>query len=221
VKLNRTEEADQVKTADMVLVEDVGPDALPAVCSGLEQNSHRSASMFGGRRWEALGVDACVKLLDATVGGLSDIASVSAAVVMDLNPGNGDVLEAFIKRKLTSKLPLFYFSSPLDHTSVEFITDCRVSSLATECEQGLLTIPGLKIETALPADATQSAPAPPKLQALVYNPETKGVRIPADTARKWGLNEKFGERHRMKQPSTDHAPLPHPPPPHPPHHSRH
>ncbi len=139
-----------MKTADMILVEDVGPDALPAVCSGLEQNSHRNASMWGGRRWEALGVDACGKMLDATVGGLTDIASVSAAVVMDLNPGNGDVLEAFIKRKLTSKLPLFYFSSPLDHTSLELIMDCSVASLATECEAGSLTSPCLTVVTVLP-----------------------------------------------------------------------
>jgi hypothetical protein len=189
----------------MVMVEECGPDVLPAVCSGGDTNSHRGGGIWGGKRWETLGVDACAKMLDATVGGLSDVSSVSAVIVMDLNPGNGDVLEAFVRRKLSSKLPMFYFSSPPDQFSLEFITDFRVSALATECEQGLLTIPGLSIDVELSADAKQNAPGAPKLQTLVFNPATKSVRIPTETAKKWGLSHKFADRHNMTQLNNDHA----------------
>ena len=50
----RTEEAEQVKTADMVMVEDMNEPSLPANTSG-DETGHRYGTSTGGKRWEIIG----------------------------------------------------------------------------------------------------------------------------------------------------------------------
>ena len=47
------------------------------------------------RRWEVLGVDGALKLLDSVLDGLGD-SKVTAAVIIDVNLTNGDMLEAIV-----------------------------------------------------------------------------------------------------------------------------
>ena len=88
-----------------VSIEDLDPDLLPASTTGLDFHSHRHNPIHGARRHEQLGVDSCQKLLDATLDGLNDSTTASAILVIDANPVNGDLLEAFMAKKLGTNVP--------------------------------------------------------------------------------------------------------------------
>ena len=193
IKKSRTEEAEQVKTCDMVIVEDIDPDTLPSSSTGIDNSTHRNGVLTGARRFEAIGTDACEKMLDSTLDTLMDSPRIGACVVIDTNPTNGDLFDAFVKKKLSMNIPLFYFGVSPDATFVEFILEHRVAALATECELGILKIPGLNVQSELPASRQTPSPAPPAFEVLVYDPESKNMRIPADAASKWGINSRYSE----------------------------
>lgn len=68
------------------------PETLPSPSSATI--SSRRNDVYGAKKWEVLGVDACSKILDNILDNLSDRGKVTAAVIMDMNPTNGDMLQA-------------------------------------------------------------------------------------------------------------------------------
>jgi len=67
VDRRRTEEVHQLATADMVALEDYVEAPLPSNDTGLDG---RHAAVRGPRRFEQIGHDACMKILDSTFDGL-------------------------------------------------------------------------------------------------------------------------------------------------------
>ena len=120
-----------METSEMVVMDSVDPDALPATSSTAVD--HRGGlQVRGAKRYEQLGVAACSRILDATIDGLQHAGEEAGAVlVTDLNPTNGEMLEAIVAKKLSfHQLPIFYFGVAADQDTVEQIMAVRIDRLA-------------------------------------------------------------------------------------------
>jgi len=83
--------------ADILLAEDWDPDGLPSPNSGnIDDRRAASASAFGSKKWEVVGVDGAMKVLDAAMDGLASVPCVSAVLIVDVNVTNGDMLEVLL-----------------------------------------------------------------------------------------------------------------------------
>ena len=121
--------------------------------------------------------------------GLKDCPDARAILVVDPNPVNGDLLEAFIEKELTCNVPCFYFAVAADGTALEYVTARKAQALATKLLSGCLQIPGLKVEQEMPAVNRDTVPNVPELKALVHDADEKKVKLPTCEATKWGMGD--------------------------------
>ena len=128
---------------------------------------------------------ACLKLLDATVDGLN-VGQVGGILIVDAHCNNGDLLEAFIIKKLGTKIPMRYFGIAADQGAAEFIKHQRIESIAIRVKSKLLMMSGLEIKDDFPTELVDSPPARPNLQVMVWDSETKSLQVPQTLFEKWG-----------------------------------
>ena len=187
----RTEESDQVKPCDMVVIEDLDVDTLPANCSGTDLSNHRSNSApRGAKKWEQLGVDTCTKILDSTIDGA---AQTGVVAVVDLHMGTGEMMEAFIIKKLSSKIQMRYFGIADTAIQTEGIMKARTETLLARVKSGSLSLPGVQFIPEMPANLLEDAPPLPELQCLIWNVETERLTVPAELTAKWVAHRDFGK----------------------------
>ena len=133
VKGGRVAESEMLKTADMVGMDSVDPETLPATSSTAVD--HRGGlQVRGARRYEQLGVDACHRILDATIDGLQQSGEqVGAVLVVDANPTTGEMLEAFIVKKLSfHQMPMYYLAIAPDQDSSDQFQTIRLDRLSLQ-----------------------------------------------------------------------------------------
>ena len=194
VRYQKTAECEQIKTADMALLEEVEVDALPGSASGTDASGRRSSSeVTGGRRHEQLGFDVSAKILDATLDGLTDHPDTTGILVLDLHPVTGDMMEAFIVKKLAFNIPCFYLSLAPDEAAAESILSMKCESLANRMEEGTVKVPGFRFEKDDPEGQLERPPPRPELKILIFDEASQKVRLPAVEMRKWGMHPTLGD----------------------------
>ena len=106
-----TEPADMLAPKDMVVMEDVGEDALPVTTT---TNLNQSLT----ERHSQVGADAASKLLANMRGSTSEVA---AFAVVDLSPRTGDFGVAVLNMIQDSLVPVRYIGFPEDDQHTEWL----------------------------------------------------------------------------------------------------
>ena len=113
VREQRTQLAQQVKTKDMDVVEDLDPSALPEVG---EDYRH---GVNAAERFAHMGDDGAQKLLQALLTGV-DGMDRSGVIIVDLNPGVGNFFSAMVACKAAFSFPLYYLGICKNEVHVEW-----------------------------------------------------------------------------------------------------
>ena len=185
-----TEEATQLHTSNMVALEEYDSDALPSSCNGSD-NNHNAGSIRGPKRYEQIGVDACLKLLDSTMDGLTKAPTVGGLLIIEANLTTGDMLEAFIQKASASSLPSYFFGVCADAGFAEWADSHVVTSVANKLKDGVFTMAGVEKQTV--SDDIGAAPERPQMKALIMDVETNTLKIPEQLLKDWGAHQTFGK----------------------------
>ena len=155
----RTQPVEQLAGSEMAVVEDTDSSALPP--------SADVEAVTGAKKFEQLGEAAYAALLDAAIEGVP-MDGRSGIVVVDLNMGTGDVVNAWINRRKAWTIPAGYVGFTDDRMTKEWITKCFTQKLAKMHLDEDFPIPGIqKMSTELPADLVAEKPKKPTLNVLV------------------------------------------------------
>ncbi len=155
----RTKPVEQLAGSEMAVVEDTDSSALPP--------SADVEAVTGAKKFEQLGEAAYAALLDAAIEGVP-MDGRSGIVVVDLNMGTGDVVNAWISRRKAWTIPAGYVGLTDDRMTKEWITKCFTQKLAKMHLDEDFPIPGIqKMPTELPADLVAEKPKKPTLNVLV------------------------------------------------------
>ena len=175
----------------MIVVEDVDDGSLPSTVFGTDATNHRSdGGPRGAKKWEQLGVDAALKVLDSTIDGLGS-GNISAVLVVDLHVTSGDLFEAFLIKKLSTNLPLYYWGVGEDSPTVQFVLKARAENVGSRVKAGTLKLPGVEYKDNLPSDLVETMPERPELQCLVWADEEKTLKVPQEVLSRWGAHREF------------------------------
>ena len=155
----RTQPVEQLAGSEMAVVEDTDSSALPP--------SADVEAVTGAKKFEQLGEAAYAALLDAAIEDVP-MDGRSGIVVVDLNMGTGDVVNAWINRRKAWTIPAGYVGFTDDRMTKEWITKCFTQKLAKMHLDEDFPIPGIqKMSTELPADLVAEKPKKPTLNVLV------------------------------------------------------
>ena len=185
----RTEEATQLPSSCMVILEDYDDVALPSVCSGMDHN-HPNA-LRGPKRYEQIGVDGCLKMLDATLDGLSKAPAVNGFLLVEANVTCGDMLEAFIHKVASSTLPSYYFGVVADSGAIEWVVNHVVDCLTNKLKDGVLSIPG--VDKHIPESVDIGPLEKPQMKVLIMEAESNLLKVPEVILKEWGVHPVFGQ----------------------------
>ena len=186
VKDSRVYETPMLSTGDMLVVEELEEGSLPRQEGG---EKHVSGCPTGSKRYEQIGEKTSKAILDATIDGLKDAPLAMVVVIVDVNPVCGGLLEAFVEKRLSSNVSVYYFGLCQDDTSMEFIREHKINNLTNKLIAGSLTIPGVKIEKDMPAISAHGVALVPDLKTLVYDKDSGMVFLPTSVGQKWGMSE--------------------------------
>lgn len=193
LKLGRTAPANQLKLNEMVDADTMDADALPPSNKASDALSHHHGPQ-GPKRYDQIGCDAASKLLDATVDGLT-FPSRGAWLLVDLMPNAGEMLEAFLHKRLGTTNPGFYFGVCGDEAALEWTKLHLVERMALLVTEKKLTIPGLAApEKEMPTNLKESPPPEPELTLLVKDAETMKLTVPQAVMKKWGLHDTYSSQ---------------------------
>lgn len=157
----RTEMATQVHTKDMIAVEDTSETALPSTT-----DDSAEAWAQGAKKFEQIGSDAYLKLIEAVLGKVS-LPGRGAVFLLDLTLGTGGLFKAFVQKKGAYNFPLYYFGLTDEAVTEEWFGKTMHQELAKDFLEGNLSIPGfVKPNPEVSADLLETQPAPPRLNLL-------------------------------------------------------
>lgn len=192
VMRGRTELAKQLAAKNMMVVEDFREGALPA--------STADFRVKGAAKAAQLGEDAMQKVLDAVMEGPEWGAQQGKMVllVMEINPGVGNMLDAMISRRGVMRMPVHYLGLAEDNMHLEWLQRTKLEVLRQKHFAGELVVPGrLQPSKEMPADLLETPPAPPALSKLAVKEKDQQGKfkpqliIPKDLMDTWGAHEKF------------------------------
>ncbi|CAK0830785.1 unnamed protein product [Prorocentrum cordatum] len=172
----RTEPTSQLLVSDMVC-HDEGDGFLPAADHG---GSTTHSSVRGRGKFEQLGPDTCVSILDATFDGLKDAAGVGITFFVDVNVCCGDMVVAWIRKACNMQVPLYYFGTVADGAALEWVEGYAVESIAKSIKGGSLSMPGVKLIQVDDAASSTPKPLAPQLKLLVWDEDNQKAKIPED-----------------------------------------
>jgi len=177
----RTLEAQMLPSQQMAKIspdgESDGEDEDPT--DGPSGHNHH-ASTRAAQRWEQIGCDAYMKLLEATIEHISQ----GAMLVVDADAGVGELFEATLVKTLSGSQKVYYFGL----TEKDFagaIQERVLDNILGRVIGGGLKIPGVvpPTENLTPEEAI-AQPQKPQLQVLQIDGD--GVlSIPANVEKKW------------------------------------
>ena len=144
LKLGRTELAEMLKTKDMVdweaetdaFSEDGMNEQLPSMQSG--DGAH--LGMRGAKKFDHLGTDVAIKLLDADLNKNEDIGSWAFLV---LHAGAGYEIEAFLHKRASSTRPCVCWALASSEGHKDWLETTLTSGLTHKMMNGTLKIPGV------------------------------------------------------------------------------
>ena len=146
-------------------IEDLADDALPSSTDGRDHHVH------GASKYCQIGVSAWEALLAGVMSGV-ELTDVPSAMIIDLYPRVGDLLETFCKARALYSTSLFYVGIGEDQIETTWIHKMAVEALANRIEQGNATIPGVaKLETAISEDRIEPLPKVPDMNRLIISGE--------------------------------------------------
>ena len=181
LKTSLTEPAEMLASKDMVSVENVRDEALPAATS-TDQNQSQT------ERHCQIGVDAALKLLGSLVSGTMP-EGVAAFAVVDLSPRTGDFGLAVLNLLSQAASPLHYFYCAEDEEHTEWLKWWLVHNTTESILAGQLQPMGFHLPPEEPpADECAGLPPKPTLSVLVWESRqgmSSEVHIPADVMTKW------------------------------------
>ena len=153
-------------------IEDLADDALPSSTDGRDNHVH------GASKYCQIGVSAWEALLSGVIGGVG-LTDVPGAIIIDLYPRTGDLLESFCRSRALYSTSLFYVGIGEDQIETTWIHKMAVEALANRIEQGNATIPGVaKLETAISEDLIEPLPKVPDMNRLIISGEKRPALAP-------------------------------------------
>jgi hypothetical protein len=158
LRKGRCEFAQQLPNKEMI--EEIG--SLPPVSRGSDAFSHHYGPS-GSKRFEQPGVDVCLKLLDSTVDGFnvgSGLGMKGAWLLLDGHVGCGDMLQAFVMKRVTTSTPGFYFGLCESAEAADWVLAHVRERLSDLVHEKLLQLPGFSVgEDAMPEALRLQPPA--------------------------------------------------------------
>ena len=166
MRIERTDLADMLPGKDMLDWEELedggnsGP--LPRVTTAPDMHH---VGPRGSKRFERLGVDACTKLMDATLSKVNpDIWTF-----VSLNPGPGHDLDAFLHKRTSSKQPGFDWGLVQSEVHSEFLQKHTLTLLTSKLLAGTLKPPGTPVQDKeVPNELNQEPLTPTALHILKW-----------------------------------------------------
>lgn len=158
LRKGRCEFAQQLANKDMV--DDMG--VLPAASRGSDAFSHHHGPA-GSKRFEQPGTDVCLKLLDSTIDGFnsaSGLGTKGAWLLLDGNVGTGDMMQAFVLKRVTTSTPGFYFGLCESPEAAEWVLAHVQERLSDLVQEKLLQLPGFTVGESTMPDALRQLPPP-------------------------------------------------------------
>ena len=169
--MGRIEPAEMVPGRDLVSMESSDAEGLPQTSAAAWHTSE--SAVRGAAKFLQLGSDCCGKLLDATVDHVS-LQHDGAWLLVDTHPYVGDMLEAFLFKRMSSNRAAFYIGllSSDDVGKSDVISEAKIQKLARLAMEGQLSLPGLTgLQQEMSASDLGDPPQPPSLSVLQQNPE--------------------------------------------------
>ena len=170
----------KVKVTEMVSVQEMSEDVYP----------DDPGRVRGPRKWAQIGVQPCAEVLSSVLDGAPD--HDVAFALADLNPGAGDMLQAFVQI-LCKKQTLYYMALAADDNHANYLEEYLVKTIYQKLKSGDLKIPGQIIpDKTPPATDSQVVAARPTLTALVWanqqDATSQDVVIPKVLCDKWKVH---------------------------------
>lgn len=189
------EESQLTLTRDMLQIEDVSPDALPAT-------TYMETHVNAPEKHQQIGLDAARKCLRGFLQGLEPPTGArSAVMVVDLSAHTAEFLKASVMDHTfaTSGLPLYYLGFAGGDEKMEWATHHFESWMTDGLLDGSVplpksvTLPG----ATLPPDMVEAPPAQPQLNVLTWNKTVKyqglpTLKVPAALLTKYHDHPRFG-----------------------------
>jgi hypothetical protein len=182
----------QLPTKDMKLVEDLAPSALPD-----------SARISPANKYMQIGEDAALNLLTGLIDQC-EFTDRAAIIILDMNPGVGDVFGAFLNLRIQQTTPLFYYAVCKDEVHMDWFRTTWLDEMTRLYTTSKLAVPGFTPKTKDPPPAIlEAAPPKPQLNVLTWLPDqegrpgySKGVCVPKTMIEAWYQHPSFGEEFR-------------------------
>ncbi|CAK0839764.1 unnamed protein product, partial [Prorocentrum cordatum] len=175
----------QLRTKDMVTVEDTAMEALPAT---IETDTHASQ----GEKHHQLGVPAYHRVLNAMLSGLPGDQR-GATMVIDLSLHTADMLKAFITFSETFGQQVAYVGMCADEISVDFCKAEGTHYTKQRILAGDMKVPHFNVPPAeVPSDSQSPEVAKPQLVAMRWTGDRP--TIAEVDLQKWSGYEVFAEQ---------------------------
>jgi hypothetical protein len=182
LKMGRTAPAAQLAPAKMRQPEDLNPSAVP-LCTDVD-----AVGPQGSHRWQQIGVDAALKLLDGMVDdSFVKVPEPTSLLICDLSLQVGDLARAFLQKRKSLNLASFFFGATHDAVTLDWLQHDLRDTAVSEFLSGGLTIPGKKAPAMdLPPDLIHQMPVAPTFNICVL----RGGRlcVPEAVVGRWALS---------------------------------
>jgi len=200
VMRGRTELAKQLAAKNMVQVEDFRENALPV------STADRCDRVKGAAKAAQLGEDAMQKVLDAVLEGPDwGVQGKNVLLIMEINPGVGNLLDAVMTRGSSIRMPVHYLGLAESDVHLDWLQRTKLETVRQRHYGGDLVVPGRPQPSKdMPVDLLETPPAPPVLSKLAVKEKTPDGKlnpqliIPKDLMDTWGGHEKFKEQFMAK-----------------------
>ena len=134
----------------MKVVEDLDPEALPQTTE---------ESVHGARKFEQLGEDACDKVLQALLEGIT-FTERTAILVVDFSPDVGDMFRAFLSARARMTMPMYFFGACQHDVHRDWLKHHLTNSMAEMVKNQQLKVPGYTPKEDAPPESVLEATLP-------------------------------------------------------------
>ncbi|CAK0791188.1 unnamed protein product [Prorocentrum cordatum] len=169
----RTEPTPQIPVSDVVSIDDIDAAPPPTDTGG----SSNRGMVRGWCKYEQLGPETCLSILDATFDGLKDASGVGMALFADVHVCTADMLVAWVRKSCQIAIPSYYFGTVYDQAQAEWAYNYVANAIATLTKDGTSSMPGVKAAT-VGTEQEKQKPMMPQLKCLVWDDTAKVVKVP-------------------------------------------
>ena len=152
--------------------------------SALPMTTDDTSSLRGGKRFEQIGMNASLKLLESLLDG--DLPpGLSAVVIVDACLGVGDMFFAWLERSKALRFPVYFVGATPDPVALEWFQQHVQEEMVEKNLVGSLELPGFVGKTKdPPSDVIMAAPSKPQLNMCSIRPGPT-IAIPERVINEW------------------------------------